>query len=49
MVAVIDSGRLFDPLAAILEEGGLPVFRSADRAVRVLCRWVDVSLANRSR
>ena len=42
VVAVIDSGELFDPLAEALKADGLPVFRSADRAVRALCRWVDI-------
>jgi acyl-CoA synthetase (NDP forming) len=42
LVAVIDSGILFDPLVDVLQAGGLPVFRSADRAVRALCRWVDM-------
>ncbi len=42
VLAVVDSGVLFDPLADALGSGGLPVFRSADRAVRALCRWVDV-------
>jgi len=46
LVAVVDSGRLFDPLAGVLESGGLPVFRSADRAVRVLCKWIDIKLRN---
>ncbi len=46
LVAVVDSGRLFDPMAEVLESGGLPVFRSADRAVRVLCKWVDIKLRN---
>ena len=46
LIAVVDSGRLFDPMAEVLETAGLPVFRSADRAVRVLCRWVDVKLKN---
>jgi acyl-CoA synthetase (NDP forming) len=41
LVAVIDSGTPFDPLASALEQGGLPVFRKADRAVRALCRWVE--------
>ena len=41
LVVVVDSGALFDPLALALEKGGLPVFRTADRAVRALCRWVD--------
>jgi acyl-CoA synthetase (NDP forming) len=42
LVAVVDAGTLFDPMADALQTGGLPVFRSADRAVRALCRWVDV-------
>ncbi len=44
LVAVVDSGVRFDPLADQLSGGGLPVFRSADRAVRVLCKWIDVKL-----
>lgn len=40
MVAVVHSGHLFDALSARLEAGGVPVFRSADRAVRALARWV---------
>jgi len=40
LVAVVDSGDLFDPMEAALEAGGLPVFRSADRAMRVLRRWM---------
>ena len=46
VVAVVDSGRPFDALADQLEEGGLPVFRAADRAVRVLCTWVDAKIRN---
>jgi acyl-CoA synthetase (NDP forming) len=42
LVAIVDSGDLFDPLAETLLAGNLPVFRSADRAVRALARWVDV-------
>jgi acyl-CoA synthetase (NDP forming) len=42
VVTVVDSGAIFDPLVAALRAGGLPVFRSADRAVRALCKWVDV-------
>jgi len=41
VIAVVDAGRLFDPLADALRGGGLPVFRSADRAVRALCTWID--------
>ena len=43
VVAVVDSGVL-----NALRSGGLPVFRSADRAVRALCKWVDVKRKNRS-
>ena len=46
LVAVVDAGVLFDPLADALTTGGLPVFRSADRAVRVLCKWVNTKLQN---
>ena len=48
VVAVIDSGVPFDPLVAALRAGGLPVFRAADRAVRALCKWVDVKGKNAS-
>jgi len=44
LVAVIDSGELYDPMAGALTAGGLPVFRRADRAVRSLRRWTDVRL-----
>jgi len=49
LVAVVDSGHRFDAMVGVLENGGLPVFRSADRAVRVLTRWIDVTLKNSSR
>jgi acyl-CoA synthetase (NDP forming) len=42
VVAVVDSGVLFDPLVNALRSGGLPVFRSADKAVRALCKWIDL-------
>ena len=35
-VAVVDAGPLYDPFAAALEAGGIPVFRTADRALRAL-------------
>ena len=35
-VAVIDAGRLYDPLADLLEEKGIPTFRTADEALRAL-------------
>ena len=42
LVAVVDAGNRFDPFAQMLKSGGLPVFRSADRAVRALCKWIDL-------
>jgi len=40
VVVAIDSGRLYDPLADALMAGGVPVLRSADRAVRMLGMWM---------
>jgi acyl-CoA synthetase (NDP forming) len=45
-VAVIDAGSLYDPMASRLEHGGVPVFRTADRALRALNRWVEWHLRN---
>ena len=39
-VACVDSGPLYDPLARALESRGVPVFRSADRALAALGLWV---------
>ncbi len=44
VIVVIDSGEIFDPMEAALEEAGLPVFRSADRAMRALCRWMEIKV-----
>jgi acyl-CoA synthetase (NDP forming) len=44
VLIVIDSGEIFDPMEAALEEAGLPVFRSADRAMRALCRWMEIKV-----
>lgn len=38
-VAVVDAGPLYDPMARALEEGGVPTFRAADRALRVFGRY----------
>jgi len=38
-VAVVDAGRLYDPMADRLEAAGVPVFRAMDRAVRILGRY----------
>jgi acyl-CoA synthetase (NDP forming) len=39
-VAVVDSGLLFDPLVRELERRGVPTFRTADRALRMLNLWL---------
>lgn len=43
-VAVVDAGGVYDPLARALEKGGVPVFRSADRAMRVFGRYCAARL-----
>jgi len=35
-VAVIDGGPLYDSMTAVLQENQIPVFRTADRALRIL-------------
>lgn len=41
VIGVVDGGRLYDPLVDSLEEGGLPVFRSSDRAVAALAKYIE--------
>jgi acyl-CoA synthetase (NDP forming) len=43
-VAVVDAGPLYDALARRLEDGGVPTFRTADRALRLFGRWCDARL-----
>ena len=40
-VAVVDAGELYDPMASALEAAGIPTFRAADRAVRMLSLFVQ--------
>ena len=40
LVVVVDSGSLYDPLALAIGEKGLPVFRSGDRAVKPLGKYI---------
>jgi acyl-CoA synthetase (NDP forming) len=44
LVACIDAGELYTPLAAFLESSGIPVFRRADEAVRFLRAYVGHKL-----
>ena len=39
-VAAVDAGVLYDPLAQELEARGVPVFRTADRALKMLNAWI---------
>ncbi|MFI5370250.1 MAG: acetate--CoA ligase family protein [Candidatus Eisenbacteria bacterium] len=38
-VMVVDAGSRYDPMVAALESAGVPVFRGADRALRLFARW----------
>jgi acyl-CoA synthetase (NDP forming) len=40
-VAVVDSGELYDPLVRQLERHGVPTFRTADRALKMLNIWLE--------
>ena len=44
-VAVVDGGHRYDAMASMLEDAGIPTFRSADRAVRLLGIWAAARLA----
>lgn len=44
-VAVVDAGSMYDPMARALEDGGVPVFRTADRALRLFGRWCEQRLS----
>jgi acyl-CoA synthetase (NDP forming) len=43
-VVVVDAGSRYDPLAARIQEAGIPVFRTADAALRALDRFCRASL-----
>ena len=43
-VAVVDGGALYDPLAVLLEAAEVPVFRTADRALRALGAYSGLRL-----
>jgi len=40
LIMVVDSGALYDAFARSLREAGVPVFRSADQAIRSLGRYL---------
>lgn len=41
VIGVVDAGRLYDPLVERLEQRGLPVFRSSDRAVAAMALYIE--------
>jgi acyl-CoA synthetase (NDP forming) len=43
-VAVVDSGALYDELCSELARHGVPVFRTADRALKALDLWLSARL-----
>jgi acyl-CoA synthetase (NDP forming) len=43
-VVNIDAGALYDPLAKMLEEAGVPVFRRSDEALRFLAKYVRTAV-----
>jgi len=43
-VAVVDAGAAYDAMDRVLSEGGVPVFRTADRAIRLLDRYCASSV-----
>jgi acyl-CoA synthetase (NDP forming) len=47
-VAVVDGGAIYDPLVALLERHGVPTFRTADTALRLLNVFVAARRAGRS-
>jgi acyl-CoA synthetase (NDP forming) len=47
-VAVVDTGPLYDPLCRELENEGVPVFRTADRALRMLGMWAEIRSRSRN-
>ena len=43
-VAAVDGGSMYDPLARLLEENGVPTFRTVDRALQVLNIYCEARL-----
>jgi acyl-CoA synthetase (NDP forming) len=46
LIIVVDSGKLYDPMADSFQDHGLPVFRSADIAVGVLGKYIHNRIQN---
>jgi len=48
-IAVVDAGKLYDPMANLLEEKGVPAFRTADEALRALNVFCTETMKTRER
>lgn len=48
VISVVDSGRLYDPLAGALLRAGVPCFRSADTAMRAFQRYIAYRVDHRT-
>jgi len=46
-VAIVDAGELYDPMARLLQDSGVPTFRTADRALRVFSVYCGERLKSR--
>jgi acyl-CoA synthetase (NDP forming) len=45
IIAVVDSGELYDPMVAAMEKQGMVVFRSSDQAVSAIGRYIAGKLS----
>jgi len=41
IITVVDGGAIYDPLAEALEKGDIPVFRTADRAMTAIAKYIE--------
>jgi len=41
IVVVLDAGSLYDPMEKMFLDAGIPVFRSADEAIKAVGRWMQ--------
>jgi acyl-CoA synthetase (NDP forming) len=41
IITVVDGGTIYDPLAEALERGDIPVFRTADRAMTAIAKYIE--------
>jgi hypothetical protein len=47
-VVVVDAGALYDPMARALTAAGIPTFRAADRALRLLNVYCESRMRGRA-